>query len=295
MHKRAMAAETHPEGAAPFDRRRRRIRRERAAARMEAHGFLADHIAAELLERLAAVERRFTRALLVGASPLLRGSLEAQGLTVVTLDAAFALARAEGGVQGDEDRLPFADASFDLLMSAGVLDGVNDLPGALLLARRALRPDGLFLAGFAGAGSLPRLRAAMLAADLLRGGAAPRIHPQVDVRAGGDLLGRAGFALQVADGERLDVRYGGLQRLLDDLRFSGSGGALADTPPPLSREQAAAAHIHFAEAADPDGRTAETIEIVYLTGWAPDPSQPKPARPGSATSSLAAALRREGP
>lgn len=281
-------AEPPPE---PFDRRRRRSRRDRAAARIEAHGFLADHIAAELLARLEAVQRDFASALLVGASPLLQGALAARGIAVVTLDAGAALARAAGGVQGDEDRLPFADASFDLVLSVAVLDGVNDLPGALLLARRVLRPDGLFMAGFVGAGSLPRLRAAMLAADMAAGGASPRIHPQVDVRSGGDLLGRAGFTLQVADGERLDVRYAGLAGLLADLRFSGGGGVLAGGVRPLGREQAALAHAQFAGHADADGRVAETIEIVYLTGWAPDPSQPKPAARGSATTSLAAALR----
>jgi NADH dehydrogenase [ubiquinone] 1 alpha subcomplex assembly factor 5 len=275
----------------PFDRARRRVRRDRAASRIAAHGFLSDHIAAELLARLDAVQRSFTTALVLGASPLLTGALEGMGLRVVTVDAGFALARAAGGVQADEDRLPIADASVDLVVSAGVLDTVNDLPGALLLARRALSPDGLFMAGFAGGGGVPRLRAAMLAADLVHGVAAPRIHPQVDVRAAGDLLARAGFTMPVADGERLDVRYRALDGLLDDLRFSGMGGMLADPAPPLARLQAVAAHADFAAAADEDGRTTESFELVYLIGWAPDASQPAPARRGSATASLAAALR----
>jgi NADH dehydrogenase [ubiquinone] 1 alpha subcomplex assembly factor 5 len=159
-------------------------------------------------------------------------------------------------------------------------------------ARRVLKPDGLFLAGFVGAGSLPRLRAAMLDADLAGGrGVAPRIHPQVDVRSAGDLLARAGFALPVADGETLDLRYRGLDGLLADLRFGGLGGVLADAPPPLSRLQTAAAHAAFAAQADPDGRIAETFALVYLIGWAPDESQPKPARRGSALVSLAATLK----
>jgi SAM-dependent methyltransferase len=277
----------------PFDRRRRRIRRDRAMARFAAHGFLHAHIADELLARLTEVQRRFTHALLLGApdDDRLAAALRAQGLRVTAADAGFGFARAAGGVQCDEDRLPFADGSFDLVISAGVLDSVNDLPGALLLARRVLRPDGLLLAGFAGAGSLPRLRAAMLAADMLAGRAAARVHPLVDVRAAGDLLARAGFALPVADGERLDVRYRSLSSLLADLRFGAQGGVLADPPPALGPMQAAAAHAAFATAADPDGRTTETFELVYLIGWAPDASQPKPARRGSAVASLADALK----
>ena len=263
----------------PFDRARRRVRRDRAATRIAAHAFLADHIAADLLDRLDAVARSFARALVLGASPMLSAALEAKGIATVTLDPGFALAKAAGGVQGDEDRLPFADGSFDLIVSAGVLDGVNDLPGALLLCRRALRVDGVLLAGFAGAGSLPRLRAAMLAADMAAGHAAPRIHPQVDVRAAGDLLARAGFVLPVADGEGLIVRYRGLDALLADLRFSGSGGTLADAAPSLSRMQAAAAHGHFMAGADADGRVPETFEIVTLIGWAPDPAQARQIGP----------------
>lgn len=275
----------------PFDRRRRRARRDRAAGRIATHGVVVDHIAAELLGRLEAVTRRFGSALLIGAAPPLATALAASGVRTVTIDASGRLAAAAGGVQGDEDRLPFADATFDLVLSAGVLDTVNDLPGALLLARRVLRPDGLFMAGFAGAGSLPRLRGAMLAADLAGPrGAAARVHPQIDVRAGGDLLARAGFAMPVADGERLAVRYRDLAGLLADLRFSGLGGMLTGPPAPLTREQAAFAHAHFADAADPDGRITETFELVYLIGWAPAGSQPRPAARGSATVSLAAAL-----
>ncbi len=117
-------------------------------------------------------------------------------------------------MQCDEDRLPFADGAFDLVVSVGALDSVNDLPGALLLTRRALKPDGLFLAALAGAGSLARLRRAMLAADAAEGGAAPRVHPQIDVRAAGDLLVRAGFALPVVDAQPVEVRF---RSLLDRL------------------------------------------------------------------------------
>jgi NADH dehydrogenase [ubiquinone] 1 alpha subcomplex assembly factor 5 len=279
----------------PFDRRRRRLRRDRAATRFAAHGFLHALIVDELLDRLSAIDRRFARALVLGAPDgALRAVLMAMGMTVVAADPGFRFAHAAGGIHCEEDRMPFADGSFDLVISPALLESVNDLPGALILARRSLKPDGLFLAGIVGAGSLPRLRAAMLQADLLAGHASPRIHPQVDVRAAGDLLARAGFALSVADGQRLDVRYRSLTSLLADLRFGAHGGVLAGTRPPLTKMQAAAAHAAFAAGADTDGRTTETFEIVYLIGWAPDASQPRPARRGSATASLADALRAKG-
>jgi SAM-dependent methyltransferase len=195
-------------------------------------------------------------------------------------------------VEADEDRLPLAEGAFDLVVSIGALDTVNDLPGALILARRALRPDGLFLAAFAGAGSLPRLRAAMLAADAAQGGASPRIHPQIDVRAAGDLLARAGFALPVADAESVTVRFPHLPALVRDLRAMGATNILASRDRrPIGRAGLAAAIADFAAAADPDGKTAERFEILHLSGWAPSPDQPQPARRGSATTSLAEALK----
>jgi SAM-dependent methyltransferase len=214
----------------------------------------------------------------------------------VPADPGFLFARASAGVQCDEDRLPFADGSFDLVLSVGLFDSVNDLPGALTLIRRVLRPDGLLLAAFVGAGSLPRLRAAMLAADEAQGGAAPRIHPQIDVRAAGDLLTRAGFALPVADVEPVHIRYSGLARLLSDLRgMAGTNVLRAQHRAPLSRLGYAAALADFDSAADPDGKTVEKFDILHLSGWAPSPDQPKAARRGSATASLADALRPKPP
>lgn len=288
MHKPAM---TDP-SAAPeiFDRRLRRIRRDRAAPGFADHDFLLRHMADEIVARLGAVKRDFTCALDLGChdGALVR-QLRAMGIACVGADAGYRFAHAGGGVQCDEDRLPFADRSFDLVVSVGVLDTVNDLPGALSLIRRALRPDGLFLGAFVGAGSLPRLRAAMMTGDGDR--VSPRIHPQIDVRSGGDLLQRAGFALPVADGERLDVRYGALPALAADLRGAGAGNMLSGARRPLSRGQLVRAMNAFQDEAAPDGKVSERIEIVYLTGWAPSPDQPKPARRGSATASLAAALK----
>ena len=214
-----------------------------------------------------------------------------EGARVARLDPGFAFAAQAGGVQGREDALPFADGAFDLIVSAGVLDTVNDLPGALTLARRALRPDGLFLAAFLGAGNLATLRAALRVAEGDR--PAARLHPQIDVRSAGDLLARAGFALPVADGETLEVRYRDLFRLLGDLRGMAAGNVLAERVP-LRRETLARLAAAFAELADESGRTTERFEIIFLTGWAPSPDQPQPAKRGSATASLAAVLRPGG-
>jgi SAM-dependent methyltransferase len=276
----------------PFDRALRRHRRDRAAVGFPAHSALRDHIVDELLDRLADVSRRFETILDLGCAD---GSLARRlaPARVVAADAGFAFARAAGGVQCDEDRLPFADGSFDLILSAGVLDSVNDLPGTLALARRLLRPDGLFLAGFIGAGSLPRLRSALLAADMaVCEGASPRIHPMIDLRSAGDLLARAGLALTVADGTRLTLRYGALAALLADLRGAGASNILdARTRRPATRAWLLAAHAAFAAQADSDGRVSERFELVYLTGWSPSADQPRPARRGSATHTLAEALK----
>jgi SAM-dependent methyltransferase len=175
-----------------------------------------------------------------------------------------------------------------LVVACGGLDQVNDLPGALTLIRRVLKPDGLFLAAFVGAGSLPKLRTAILGAE---DRAVARLHPQIDVRSAGDLLARAGFALPVSDSERVTVRYGSLIALLADLRGTATTSLLAGPVHSLTRTAIARAVAEFQRGADADGKSGEAIEIVYLLGWAPAPDQPKPARRGSGTTSLADALR----
>lgn len=243
-----------------------------------------------IAERLEAVKRPLVDFLDLGCFD--GAFVSPPGTRVARADAGFSFARSVGGVQADEDRLPFADASFDCVVSAGVLDQVNDVPGALTLARRVLKPDGLFLAAFIGAGSLPRLRAALLAGDEPR--AVARVHPQIDVRSAGDLLVRAGLTLPVADVETLSVRYSDIGRLIDDLRGMGATNLLRGTPP-LTRSGLSRSADAFAANADADGRVTERFQIVYLTGWAPDPSQPKPARRGSGTTSLVQALAKARP
>ena len=277
-----------------FDRRLRRTRRDRAAPGFGEHAFLIEHMADELAERLAMVTRPFGRVLLLGSHDgRIAPAFAAPNRDIVSTDAGFTFARMSDGIQCDEDRLPFADASFDLALSVGVLDSVNDLPGALTLIRRVLRPDGLFLGAFIGAGSLAWLKSAMLAADsAASGGAAPRVHPQIDVRSAGDLLARAGFALPVADSERLDVGYGDPLRLMRDLRGMAATNILSQRSRKApGRTWLTQIFTQFAAAASPDGRLRETFELIYLSGWAPGPDQPKAARRGSATASLADALR----
>lgn len=265
-----------------FDRSARRLRRDRAASGYAAHAFVRAAMIDGVEERLAAVRRSFTDILDLGCFDGKLGF--APDARVARCDAGFRFARQAGGVQADEDRLPFADRSFDLVVSAGVLDQVNDLPGALALIRRVLRPDGLFLGAFVGGGSLPVLRAAF------RESRAARLHPQVDVRSAGDLLMRAGFALPVADTEALDIGYPDLGRALEDLRGMAATNLLVERRG-LTRSELARAALAF-EGAGQDGRTREHLSIIFLTGWAPDPSQPQPARRGTATASLADALKR---
>jgi NADH dehydrogenase [ubiquinone] 1 alpha subcomplex assembly factor 5 len=261
----------------PFDRRLRRLRRERTCA-ADGADFLFRRAADDVAARLDLVARPFRTALDLGwGDRYLDGLLRARGLTVV---------------ECDEHALPSLPGPFDLAVSVGLLDTVNDLPGALALVRRALKPDGLFLAAFAGAGSLPRLRRAMRAGEEAQGtGAAPRIHPQIDIRAAGDLMTRAGFALPVVDRDVVEVRYSSLMRLVGDLRAIGATNQLAgQAAPPFRRIGLAAAIADFS---DPGG-TIERFEIIHVSGWAPAPDQPQPARRGSATASLADALKAKG-
>lgn len=262
-----------PDG--PFDRALRRVRR--TAARGGPDDYLFRHMADELVARLDLVTRPFADALdLGGGRGYLTARLRERGLEVATTDC-------------DEDRLPFAAARFDLIVSAGALDTVNDLPGALIQIRRALRPDGLFLAAFLGAGSLPRLRRAMAAAEEAEGrAAAPRIHPQIDVRAAGDLLTRAGFALPVADSEKLDIRYPAFATLVADVRAIGATNLLlARDRRPFGRIGLAAATADFEE----EGGTVERFDMIHLAGWAPAPGQPAAAPRGSGSVSLADVLK----
>ncbi len=266
-----------------FDRRARIAQARRAAAGLAAHSFLRNAMADNIAERLTGVTRRFARALDLG------GALGDRLTAPLTVRCAL-VATGPLAVVGEADRLPFADGSFDLVVSAGLLHGIGDLPGALLLARRVLVPDGLFVASFIGGATLSEVRADLLAAEVaLTGRAAPRVSPMVDAREAGALLQRAGFALPVADIDTLTVRYDDLFALLADVRGMGEGNTLRGRVP-LRRAVLGDAARRFAERAGADGRIAVKVDVITLTGWAPAPSQPQPLKPGSATASLARAL-----
>jgi NADH dehydrogenase [ubiquinone] 1 alpha subcomplex assembly factor 5 len=288
MHKPKMSNPT--EAIHIYNPALRAMRRDRAQPNFAAYNFLHAHACEELLDRLSIVQRDFPEVLVIGCPDNnLKVALTTMGKSVFSFDPGFANARGSHGVQGEEDALPFADDSFDLILCCGTLESVNDLPGALVLMRRALRPDGLLLAAFTGAGTLPVLRQCLLEAEGDSPGA--HIHPQIEVRAFGDLLQRAGFAMPVVDSDVLDVRYSSLISLLTDLRGMGASNSLSRHSPPFTKSVLARACEAFASKAEADGKTREHFSILYASAWKPDASQPKPARRGSARVSLADALK----
>src|SRR6476469_4721500 len=276
-----------------FDRRLLRLRQRRAAR--DPATFLLDRVAGELGERLGAVLRRFERAVDLGTpAGALRSVLAASG-KVGTVVAVSAQPRRDSGlaVAADEEALPFADSSLDLVVSALALQIVNDLPGALAQIRRTLKPDGLLLAALIGGASLAELRQAFAQAESeIEGGASPRVAPFADVRELGALLQRAGFALPVVDSDRLTVRYDTVFDLMRDLRYMGATNVLRERRrTPLRRATLARmAQVYAQRFADPDGRLRASFEIVWLSGWAPHESQQQPLKPGSAKQRLADAL-----
>jgi SAM-dependent methyltransferase len=264
-----------------FDRRLLRARLARAAAIGPAT-FLLDSVADDIAERLSAVLRTFDTAVDLGTpTAAVRRAIAERVGTVAAVVA-------------DEEALPFRDASLDLVVSALTLQHVNDLPGTLIQIRRALKPDGLFLAAMVGGESLAELRAAFAEAEAeVEGGVSPRVAPFADLRDLGALLQRAGFALPVTDVDRITVRYASPLALMHDLRRMGAGNALTERRrTPLRRATLRRLLEIYAERfADPDGRIRATFEIVWLSGWAPHHSQQQPQPPGSAKTRLADALR----
>ena len=279
------------------------LRRQARALQAGCAAFLMERVADDLRERLAAVLRRFDRAAVFGTLPaLLRGAVDAAGNvgTVITVDRLpHSAAPGALHVRADEEALPFAAGALDLVVSALGLQTVNDLPGALVQARRALRPDGLFLAAILGGETLTELRQAFAQAEAeVEGGVSPRVAPFADVRELGALLQRAGFALPVADLDRVVVRYRSPLGLMADLRAMGATNMLVERRrKPLRRATLARMmEIYGERFTDADGRFRATFDIVWLSGWAPDASQQKPLKPGSARTRLADALNaREWP
>lgn len=238
-----------------FSTRRRAMRLARALARArqpDAARFIAEDMVEDTLERLAFLQHETAKALVLGDwTGEIGTALRAQGSTVtepVDLDL----------------EAPHPVSGYDLIVVLGLLDAVNDLPGALIHLRTALAPRGLVMAHFIGGQSLPTLRAAMFAAEPER--PAARIHPLVDPRAAPGLLQRAGWKDPVVDTHTLKVRYSILDRLVADLRDQGLGNALAKPAGPLGKAALDRARAAFAALADADGKTTETFEIVTLTG-----------------------------
>jgi len=262
--------------------------------------FLMARAAEDLGERLSTVERTFERgAAIFSVSPAATAVLATSGkvteLVRVEADATFL--GGGPGIVSDPETIALEPASVDLAVSLLALQEANDIPGQLIQIRRALKPDGLFLGVLAGAGTLVELRESLLAAETeISGGASPRVIPFTDVRDAGGLLQRAGFALPVADVETVTVRYDTMFGLMQDLRAMGVTSALADrSRKPATRKLfQRAAEIYAERFSDPDGRVRASFSFVWLSGWAPDPSQQKPLKPGSAQVSLAKVLGDEG-
>jgi SAM-dependent methyltransferase len=273
-----------------FDRRLHRLRLDRAASAYAEAGFLKARAAEDAVERLEVIKRDFGLAVDIGARDgafaraLAQSPAAAKVGLLVEADLSPRMLAGRPGPRliADEERLPFAPERFDLVVSLLSLHWTNDLPGALVQIRRALKPDGLFLGALIGGSSLTELRQALLQAETeIQGGAGPRVSPFADALDGASLLQRAGFALPVSDLDRVTVAYRDLAGLIADLRRMGETNVLADRPRrPLTREVLARASAIYAERfVRPDGKLIATFDLVTLTGWAPHPDQPT-AKPG---------------
>lgn len=284
--------------SAPFDRRAHRQHRDRAAARFDAHAFLFEEVADRLVERLEDLNRRFPVALALGdRTGLVRRCLNGRGgvETLISADLSPAMAARAGAlaIAADEEFLPFADGSLDLVIAPMSLHWINDLPGAMIQIRHALKPDGLFLGAALGGETLGSLRAALIEAESEEtGGCHPRVSPVMDVRDLGMLMQRAGFALPVVDSDILTASYPDAFALMRDLRGMGETNAVALRQKSFTR-RAVLGRAAALLPTDDQGRVTAAFHVLFATGWAPHESQQKPLRPGSAKSRLADALRAE--
>ncbi|HTR84571.1 MAG TPA: methyltransferase domain-containing protein [Reyranella sp.] len=287
-----------PDPLLVFDRSTLRQRRARAARTWNEFSFLKREIAARLAERLGDVRRRFSLGLDLGChgdevAAALAGTGNVDRLVRSDLSPAFARRARGPAIVADEEALPFAPRSFDLVLSAMNLHWVNDLPGTLIQIARILRPDGLFLGALLGGGTLWQLRQALAAAESeIEGGLSPRVSPFADLRDAAGLLQRAGFALPVADSETIDVEYGDALALMRELGAMGEGNLVAERRRAFSRRATLlrAAEIYSERFAGPAGRIVASFEVLFLHGWSPHASQPKPLKPGTASRRLADAL-----
>lgn len=276
-----------------FDRPAVRRHRTRAAATVPAIAPILQDVADRLLDRLDDTKHRFARALDVGGRGITAPMLRARGIEVVATDLSPEMAARSAplavAVAADEEHLPFAPASFDLVVANLSLHWVNDLPGALIQLRMALKPDGLFLASLPILGTLAELRTALTTAEaMVSGGAAPRISPFPELRDAAGLLQRAGFALPVADADEITLSYGNPFALLQDLRAAGEANAVRLRDKRTSPRALFPAAL--ASLPQQAGRHPATLRLAMLTGWSPAPSQPKPLPRGSGQVPLGSVL-----
>lgn len=286
-----------------FDRAHVRRNRNRAAPVLPNHDFLVTYCGQQMIERLRDVRRDFLAALHIG----LRNNrdfiheLHQTGKikTLIGMDIAENLLKTNSlQICADEEWLPFADQSLDLILNTLGLHSTNDLPGTLVQIKRALKPDGLFLAALFGGESLMELRQSLMATEIeMRGGASPRVFPFADKPQMGALMQRAGFALPVIDSEIITVTYDTMFGLMKDLRFMGEGNAIQARDKKYPGKEfffRAAEHYarNYSEApiGSERGRIRASFEIIYLIGWSPHASQQQPLAPGSAKARLADAL-----
>jgi SAM-dependent methyltransferase len=273
--------------AAPdlFDRALLQARQRRALKQGPAT-FLLDRVADDMEERLAAVKRDFADVADIWTpGDALRKPLRDRFKSFTRIDLQDAA----------QELLPFRPEQLDLAVSALAFQFVNDLPGVLAQIRRALKPDGLLLAAMIGGDTLNELRQCFAAAEAeLEGGVSPRVAPFADLRDVGSLLQRVGLALPVTDVDRVVVRYASAFALMADLRRMGASNILIERrrAPTRRTTMLRMAQIYAQRFADPDGRIRATFDVIWLSGWAPHESQPKPLRPGSATASLEEAVKK---
>jgi hypothetical protein len=251
-----------------FDMRLRAMRRDRAS-RMGPELFLLERAFADCLDRIAMMERRFTRALLIGCPDATwPRRLEPIASHIEVRDPGPAFVSAAGGATIIEDAWMAEAGTYDLVLAIGMLDTINDLPLALQLVRHAMMADGLFIGAISGGDTIPHLRTAMRAADAVTGAAAPHVHPRIEPSALSPLLTEAGLVRAVVDVDRVRASYKSFGDLVHDLRAMGATNVLQMRAPPLTRAQIAAAERAFAAAGDGQ-RTAETFEVLHFAAWTP--------------------------
>lgn len=273
-----------------FDRNLVRQNRNRASVHLKDHGFLIDWSMEQIKSRLDDIKRTFPNALQIGCRTASLNTGEFGIGNIVTLDNTPALSP---DIIADEELLPIAPQSMDLILSPLNLHTTNDLPGVLSQIKAALKPDGLFIASLLGGETLYELREIMQRVEMEKtGGLSPRVAPFADMPQMGSLMQRAGFNLPVIDSEKITVTYDNVFKLFQDLRFMGEGNALIQRQKKFTTREffARVSEEYEKSFSEDDGRIIATFEIIFLIGWAPHESQQKPLRPGSAKVRLSDAL-----